>query len=230
MALSKGFISQFFAGDNLEGLTPILQVAKSRREETGVVWFLTDGESTQQFVFKNESGPRENLVVGVRVILLEYYLNNNKRKMKMGMVKRFLFCSFLRNKNKFKFWSLYCPNSRRNMFQFTNPNFNTRLEFVSKNFGRINYYQSYLSTVVFFAQQNGRLLSWLLSDCQTKSAQGSSSRNCVHYHWHQQTHCFIPLKKTFTAVDSSLLYSEKTRYQAWKMGKSRTKLWTIYSG
>lgn len=74
MALSKGFINRFFAGENSEGLTPVLQIEKSAREEIGVVWFLTDGESSQQFAFKNESGPRENIVVGIRVVLYEFYL------------------------------------------------------------------------------------------------------------------------------------------------------------
>lgn len=89
MTLSKGFINIFLAGENSEGLTPILQIEKAPLQEFGVIWFLTDGESSLQFAFKNDSGPRENIVVGIRVILYEYYLSNNRQR-KIGMVKRFL--------------------------------------------------------------------------------------------------------------------------------------------
>lgn len=88
MSLSYGFIGRFSSGERMDDVTPVLEVQS--QEEKEALWRLTDGENTEIFAFKGNSGPIENLHIGARLILFEFYLTKNRRRHdRLGMIKRF---------------------------------------------------------------------------------------------------------------------------------------------
>jgi hypothetical protein len=90
MSLSTDFIEKFTPTNDLHGVTPVLLV-EAKGPTTG--WTLGDGKKSKEFFFKTGSGPIETLAVGVRIILLEYYLTKNVGKFKKALVSRLIICS-----------------------------------------------------------------------------------------------------------------------------------------
>lgn len=93
MALSSGFINLFIKRKcNKEECTPVLKV----EHHTAHGWSLSDGESNLEFFFNPDSGPKENLGEGVRVILEGYYLSENKKiSTRRAFVTRFLLRKYI---------------------------------------------------------------------------------------------------------------------------------------
>lgn len=91
MALSSGFIKPFFARENFENKSPVLEVVSQTEDPSGV-WLLTDGDEIGKFVFNETAGRKnENLAPGVRIILQEFHLSGNqKMKARLGIIERFL--------------------------------------------------------------------------------------------------------------------------------------------
>jgi hypothetical protein len=87
MDLTSGFIGLLLKGEASK-MTPVLVVEAQCPESSA--WTLSDGDSTYKFLFKPESGPIENVVVGARLILFEFYLTANPGQFKRCMIQRLI--------------------------------------------------------------------------------------------------------------------------------------------